>query len=281
MRVFLNGQIVEEEKAFISVHDRGFTMGDGIFEAILVRNGRCFRLDKHLQRLQHSADFLKIPIRNLDEISKDCYSVIESNSYKEGVLRITISRGNAPRQPGTPKNCQPTVVITLHPIQEERRKKAQEGFQAVTSSFRVPAFHKIAQHKTTNRLLYTLAYDEALNLSADEAILMNTEGQLTEGSASNLFWIEDGTVCTTPTNTGLLPGITRGAILELCKASEIAVEEKSVTPEEIFQAAGAFLTFTSLGVVEILWYDNHGLSRSPIVSELREKYWKLVEKETS
>lgn len=280
MRVFLNGQIIEEEKAFISVHDRGFTMGDGIFETILVRNRKCFRLDKHLQRLQTSADFTRIPLPPIEETRTGCYKVIEANSFSEGVLRITVSRGTAPRQAGIPKDCHPTIVITPHPVPEERRKRAQEGFRAITSNFRVPACDKLAQQKSTSRLLYALASDEASSQSADEAILMNTEGQLTEGSASNLFWVEDQTVCTTPTSIGALPGITRDTILEICRGAGISTEEKPVTPEEIFQAAGAFFTFTSLGVVELLWYDNHGLSRTPIVAQLREEYWKLVEKET-
>ena len=136
-------------------------------------------------------------------LTESCYEVIDANSFREGVLRITISRGQAPRQHGIPANSKPTVVIAPHPIPEERRKKAQAAFQAITSSFRVPALHKLAQHKTTNRLLYTLAFEEAANLSADEAILMNTEGNLTEGSSSNLFWVEDKTVCTTPASGAL------------------------------------------------------------------------------
>jgi branched-subunit amino acid aminotransferase/4-amino-4-deoxychorismate lyase len=277
--VFLNGDYVDETEAKISIFDRGFTLGDGLFEAVRIKNKNPFRLDQHLARLEQSAKELEFPFSGKD-LEGAPGKLLERNNFHDGILRISLSRGFGARGYSLPKDTKPTVAVSLHSIPVERMKKTVEGFKVITSSFRIPPFYKLGQHKTSSRMLNVLAFREAEELGADEALFMNTEGHLTEGSASNLFWIENKTVCTTPQEVGVLPGITRAAILQCCIEAGIEIKEGEITPEELFQAHGGFLTYTSLGVAEILNFDNHGLARSPLVAELSVKYNQKLEAET-
>jgi branched-subunit amino acid aminotransferase/4-amino-4-deoxychorismate lyase len=144
------------------------------------------------------------------------------------------------------------------------------------ASFRVAASDRVVQHKTASRLLNVLAAAEARERGADNALFVNTDGHVTEGTSSNVFWIENGKVFTPPISAGLLPGVTRAIVFELCAELGLDVKERTTTVESLFESEGVFLTFTTRGVVEVTTLDKQSLRTSPLTKILAEKYRALV-----
>jgi len=281
MIVFLNGEFVPEEQAVVSISDRSFRYGDGLFEAVLVRNGKLFRWPQHIQRLERSAKVLSItlpcsPARLFDDAQK----LMAVNESKDVVLRIQLSRGIGPRGYAPSGEEKPLVVMSLHPA-PARESLHDSRWKLTISSLRIAANDPLAHHKTCNRLLQVLAATEARERGADESLLLNTNGEVTEGSTSNVFWIERGTVCTPPLTVGALPGVTRMVVRELCDALGIPHSEQTIRAEELLSCQGVFLTFTSRGVIEADSIDGKPLRHSPLTHRLREEFEALLARECS
>ncbi len=279
MIVFLNGEFVSEERAVVSVFDRSFLYGDGLFETMLVRAGKPFRWGAHLERLRKGEDFLgiKIPF-GCKLLEKFAAELIARNEMPEALLRLTVSRGVGLRGYSPKGADKPIVVMTLHPA-PGGTVNGPMRWKLITASFRLPAGESLAHFKTANKLAQVLSRAEADAAGADEALLLNTAGFVVEGASSNLFWIRDGTVFTPPLASGILAGVTRAVTLELCQKLSLPVQEQSVSPEELRRCDGVFLTLSSLGVVEAVELDKTILSRSPLVEQLRRAYCELLAKE--
>jgi len=277
--VFLNGQIVPEEQAAISVFDRGFLYGDGLFATMRVFNGRVFRWGQHWERLQRGADFLgiKIPFSR-EALGKSAMELIERNRMPDALLRLTLSRGVGVRGYSAKGAERPVVVMSLHAAQAIDLAN-RPRWKLATSSVRVPADDLIALHKTCNKLPQIMARMEAEAQGADEALLLNTDGEVAEAASSNLFWCEGGAVCTTPLATGILAGVTRAVVIELCRTLEMPVREKRIKPDELRKADGVFLTMSSLGIVEIASLDGRTLARSANTEKIRQAYEQTLLKE--
>src|SRR4051812_19059174 len=232
MIVSLNGEFVPEERAVVSIFDRSFRYGDGLFEAVLVRHGKLFRWRQHLERLERSAKFfgmtLSFPAARLFD---DAQKLIAVNESREAMLRIQLSRGTGPRGYAPSGEEKPLVVLSLHPV-PARESLRGSCWKLTISSLRIAVNDPLARHKTCNRLAQILAAAEARERGADEALLLNTNGEVAEGSTSNVFWIDNGTVGTTPLPTGILPGITRAAVLELCDALGFKRKEQTIRAEQ-------------------------------------------------
>jgi aminodeoxychorismate lyase len=270
--VFLNGKFVTEDKAVVSVHDRGFLFGDGVWEALLVKNGRPFAWDEHIQRLAEGIAFLKLtlpfPMPHLRQFAME---LIERNRMPDCMLRLSISRGITARGYSPKGAVNPATVMTLHPL-PARENNRTPRWRLITSSIRVPANDPLTRFKTANKLPHVLARAEADAAGAQEAILLNTDGFIAEGTSSNVFWIEGESVCTIPLPAGALPGVTRRAVLDLCVKRNIKFREKNVKPAALHKSLGAFLTMTSMGIVEIGSLDGHRLRRSLLVKKLSSAY---------
>ena len=281
MQIFLNGQFVTEERAVVSVFDRGFLYGDGLFETILVLNGNPFRWATHLARLQRGAIFLKIKLPfSPDKLRKFAAELIANNQMPDALLRLTLSRGVGVRGYSPKGANQPTLAMTLHPAP----KVAVENplrWKLVTSSFRLPASDPLAAFKTANKLPYVLARAEADAAGADEALLLNKNGFVVEAATGNLFWIERGTICTPPLDAGILPGVTRAAVLEICRALRIPTQEKLPRVKDLFFAGGVFLSMSSWGIVEAITLDGRKLNRDVCVKTIQQSYKKLLRAETA
>jgi aminodeoxychorismate lyase len=278
MIVFLNGQFVPEAEAVVSVLDRGFLFGDGLFEALLVRRGKIFRWDQHLKRLRSGIEFLKLPLRySTGELLRFSLELIARNAMPDCLLRLNMSRGITARG-YSPKDARdPAVVLTLHPapVLEGSRPPL---WRVVTSSFCLPANDPLTRFKTANKLPEVMARAEADAAGAHDALLLNPAGHLAEGTSCNVFWVSDNVVCTTPLRSGALPGVTRAAIFELCVKMNIDACESDARPAALLHAQGAFLTNTSMGVIEIASLDGRALRRSPLVKTLWQAYRALLEK---
>lgn len=268
MIVFLNGRLVPEAQAVVSVFDRSFLYGDGLFETMRVSRGKPFRWWEHMERLRKGGDFLgiKIPFA-CKSLEKSAHQLIAQNEMPEALLRLTVSRGVGRRGYSPNGATTPALVMTLHPLPE-----TPAGWRLHTASFRLPAGERLAQFKTASKLAQVLARAEAEAAGADEALLCNTDGFVVEGASSNLFWVDGATVCTPPLAGGILAGVTRAMTVELCAQLGLPVAERVITPEALRQMAGVFVTLSSFGIVEGLALDGATLAQSPVVEKLRAAY---------
>jgi branched-chain amino acid aminotransferase len=280
MIVFLNGQFMPEEEAMVSIFDRAFLYGDGLFEAVRVFNGQYFRWDAHFERLEGGARFLRIRLpyaaAQLREFAEE---LIAKNSITDSLLRIALSRGVGPRGYSPKGADHPTLAMSLHSI-PTCSPATPVGWKLRTSSFRLPAGEALAQFKNCNKLPQALARAEAEAAGADEALLLNTNGQVVESSCANLFWIEGQTVCTAPLESGILAGVTRIVVEEICAKAGIRFHLGTVTPDQLLRAQGVFLSLSSLGIVEGTSLNGQTLEKSPLVSRINSDYWALVRAET-
>ena len=279
MLVFLNGEFVPEDRALVSVFDRSFLYGDGLFETMCVVNGKPFRWAQHMERLRSGADFLgiKIPLGG-KAMGKFAAELIARNRMPNGLLRLTLSRGVGLRGYSPKGANKPTLVMTLHPA-PDASGIGSAGWKLITASFRLPAGETLAHFKTANKLAQVLARAEADAVGADEALLLNTDGFVVEGASSNLFWVQSGAVCTPPMTSGVLAGVTRAVVLELCDKLALPVREATVTPKVLREAEGVFLTLSTLGVKTAAELDGVPLGQSPLAEKLHHAYGELLKQE--
>jgi branched-chain amino acid aminotransferase len=281
MTVFLHGRFVPEAEATVSVFDRSFMYGDGLFETIRVYGGRPFRWTQHLERLRAGAKFLGLPVPFSDlSLHTAAAELIARNRAPESLLRITLSRGVGPRGYSPKGADQPRLVMSVHPAVANNLDHPVR-WRLFTASFRVPAGEKLATFKTANKLAQILAKAEAEENGADEALLLNTEGRLAEAASSNCFWVEQGRVCTTPLSEGLLAGVTRAFVLELAHKLGVGTAERSCPARHLLEAEGVFLTLSSLEIVPALSLDGQALRQSPLIRRLHEAYRAAVAAETA
>ena len=278
MIVFLNGQFVPEDRAVVSVFDRGFLYGDGLFETVRICRGKPFRWAQHLERLHRGAEFLSLQLPFADDVLEESVrKLIAVNVLSDGLLRLTLSRGMGVRGYSPKGANRPTLVMSVHALPAAR--DPARGWRLVTSARRLPAGEALAQYKTANKLAQVLARAEAEAMGADEALMLNTDGFAVEGASSNLFWVHAGVVCTPPMTCGVLAGVTRAVILELGNELALPVKETTVTREELRLAEGVFLTLSSLGVMMASELDGAPLAQSPLVEELHRAYGELLSRE--
>ncbi|MGA2787255.1 MAG: aminotransferase class IV [Verrucomicrobiota bacterium] len=293
MLVFLNGQFVPEARAVVPVNDRGFLYGDGLFETMRVCGGRPFRLAQHLERLMRGADFLKIKCPFTPEELEDyAGQLIKQNQMPEAVLRVTLTRGPGERGYTPPIDSRPTVVMTLHaapgarasgtarsdPLLSQAVPEAGAPIQwrLVTSSCRIPADDPLSSFKTANKLVHIMARMEAVEKGADEALLVNTNGEAAETASGNLFWICDGQICTVPAGRGVLPGITRAVVLEICRTLGLPTSERFIKPGTLRNSGGIFITQSALGIVPVTTLDGKPVAPSPLVEQISRAYGEVL-----
>lgn len=274
MFVSLNGKLVPEKKAVVSVFDRSFLYGDGLFETVCVFNGRPFRWEQHMERLRQGAKFLgiKLPFKAI-QLLEFAQKLVAKNKLPDSFLRLTLSRGVGAHG-YTPRDAnRPTLVMSLRPAPEIGRNVV---WKLVTSSFRLPSHQPLAWFKTCNKLPQVLARAEANAAGADEALLLNTDGFVVEGASSNLFWIEQGTLCTPPLAAGILSGITRAVVFEIAKKLKLPVREKNIRLKELAQAEGIFLSLSSFGIIEAITLDGRKIKKSPVVRQIASAYQDIL-----
>lgn len=256
----------------VPVTDRGLLYGDGLFETVLVVHGKPFRWPQHLRRLRKGATFLGIRLAESDaELTEALASLLRINGAEDAIARVTLTRGSGPRGYSPKGADRPTLFITCHPRLAAASTELHR-WKLATGSFRVAAGDALLNLKTANKLLNVLARAEAEARGADEALLLNTEGHIVEAAAANVFWIDQGVVCTTPLDEGALEGITRGLVLEICRGLGVATGYRRVPVSALLAAEGVFLTLSTLGVVEAVELDGQSLRRSDLTRRLAESF---------
>ena len=279
MLVFLNGQFVPEAQAVVPVNDRGFMYGDGLFETLRVCNGRPFRMAQHLERLMRGADFLKIKCPfTPKELQEFAGQLIGQNQMPEAILRLTLTRGPGERGYTPGADGRPTVVMTLHNAPGTPASGTPIQWSLITSSYRIPAADPLASFKTLNKLTHVMARSEAVEQGADEALLVNTNGEVAETTSGNLFWVYQDRVCTVPTGRGVLPGITRSVVLEICRTLGLPTNKCVIKPEALRNSEGIFITQSALGIVPVATLDGEPVAPSPLLDPVLRAYHEMLAK---
>lgn len=242
MKVYLNGSIIDETDAKISVFDHGFLYGDGIFESLKYEDGEVLNINKHIKRLQHSAKVMMLKVPDVD-FEKVILDLIHQNQLIKSRVRITLSRGS---NNYNFTHCQsPTLLITAIPFQE-KRKDFYKGSKTCSLKMERPVPHI----KTTQILPSILAQQKMHKFQCDECFFVNHKGEITEGSTSNIFFEKDGIIYTPPLDV-CLEGTMRSKILEQCKKQGITVIEKVILYKDIQNFDSAFWTNALYGFVLI------------------------------
>jgi aminodeoxychorismate lyase len=276
MVVFLNGRFLAEEAALVSVFDRGFLYGDGLFETLRVVRSRPFLWDAHMERFAHGADVLKLrPPLTSAEMCRVADRLIQFNALPNAVLRVVLTRGPGPRGYSPKGADRPSLVMTLH-VAPRPVGKRPAGTRLITSSFRVSADDALASVKTCNKLPHVLARAEADAAGVDDALLLNTRRHLAEATSSNLFWFSGDVLQTPPSRAGALMGITRGIVFDLARKLGFATDEVDEPPSVLSHAAGVFLTNSVRGIIEVVELDGKALRCSARVERIQGAYRALL-----
>jgi branched-subunit amino acid aminotransferase/4-amino-4-deoxychorismate lyase len=276
--VFLNGQFVPEAQAVVPVNDRGFMYGDGLFETMRVCNGRPFRMAQHLERMMLGADFLKIKCPFPPEELQDfAGQLIGKNQMPEAVLRVTLTRGPGERGYTPQTDSRPTVVMTVHSAPPMDVGNPVQ-WRLITSSYRIPAGDPLSSFKTMSKLVHVMARMEAVEKGADEALLVNTSGEVAETASGNLFWVYQDNICTMPTGRGVLPGITRSVVLEICRTLGLPTNKRVIKPEALRKSEGIFITQSTLGIVPVMTPDGEPVVPSLLLDPVLRAYHEMLAK---
>lgn len=248
MQVWLDGRIVAPEAAHISVMDRGFLLGDGVFETILVRRGRPFDLDAHLARLASGLDVLGFAEAvDLSKIRAGIAHYLVAESASSGVLRLTVTRGTGPRGLAPPETPRPTTLMTLSPMPPALETPLSLHVAILT---RRNELSPLARVKALPYLDNLIALQEARAHGADEALMLNTRGMIACATVANLFVIRGGRLETPPVSDGALPGTMRALMLNLAKDAKLAPLETSLQLSDLAVADQVLLTNSIRGVME-------------------------------
>ncbi|SEM68157.1 branched-chain-amino-acid transaminase [Paenibacillus sp. OV219] len=280
--IYLNGEYVSKEDAKISVFDHGFLYGDGIFEGIRIYGGNIFKCKEHLDRLYDSAKsiMLDIPLTQ-DEMEQALVETIRKNGLRDGYIRLVVSRG-----PGNlgldPKRCpQAWVIIIVEQLAIYPAEAYRDGLVSVSVSQRrnIPDALN-PKIKSLNYLNNILVKIQANLAGVGEAIMLNSQGYVAEGSSDNIFIIKRGVVYTPPCYVGALEGITRATIMELCAKLGYTLKEEPFTLHDVYVADEVFFTGTAAEVIAVREVDGRTIGSGkagPITTHLLEEFRMTVE----
>jgi branched-chain amino acid aminotransferase len=284
MKIWIDGQIVSEGAARVSVTDHGLLYGDGIFEGMRVIAGRVFRIERHLDRLEFGARTLLLTLPHTRvEIRRIVEDTVRAFGQPEAYVRLVVTRGEGPLGVD-PTTCPAAklfcIVNTIKLFSEEQR---QRGLDMITSSYRRPSADVLdVRVKSLNYLGSVLSKLEARQQQADEALLLNQRGHIAEAAVANVFALRGATLFTPPASDGCLEGINRGAVIELAPQLGLTVKEQSIGRADLFQADEVFLTGSGAGIVAVRSLDGRTLGvgkRGPVTARLSELHRALAESE--
>jgi D-alanine transaminase len=271
----VNGRFSSLADAVVSIEDRGFQFGDGVYEVIRTYHGQPFAIDEHLSRLWRSAQALNLPSGCARE---QWISLIQEglrlSRFPETKIYLQITRGQAPRDHPFPASPTLTTVLTFrefHPLDASVRKAGVEAISMDDIRW------GRCDIKSVNLLANVLARQRAKEAGVFEAILVR-EGAVTEGSVSNVMVVRNGTIQTAPEGHKILSGVTRAIVLELARKENIPVAEAFVTREELLAASEVFLTGTTVEVLPVVRVDGHaiGTGLPGPVSQILSRSWETL-----
>ena len=281
LKIWLDGKLVDEKDAKISVFDHGLLYGDGVFEGIRVYNSRVFELEAHIRRLYDSAKAIRLEVQmSRSKLISAVEQTVEANGVIDGYIRLLVTRGvgTLGLNPFICENSRLIIIadnIQLYP--EELYEKGMKVISATTVRN-----HPLAippQVKSLNYLNNILAKIEALDYEVPEAIMYNHEGYVAEATGDNVFIVRDGVIYTPPAEAGSLEGVTQGVVIRLAKEENFEVFEKNLTRFDLYVCDEFFLTGTAAEVIGIVEIDGRVIGDGkpgPITKLLRKKFFKYA-----
>lgn len=252
-KVWVNGKLKDARVPLLSVYDRGFLYGDGVYETLRVEQGRLFHFNEHYRRLKRSARGLglRVPYGG-NVLRRGVDRLLKSNALKDAVLRITLTRGPGPLGFDPRSATVPTCVMIATPPRRHAEELYRRGILlAVSRVRRTPATSLDPAFKSTNNLNNILAKMEAVRRGAYEALMLNIDGDLAEGTISNVFFISGKILRTPSLDCGILSGVTRSIILSQAKREGLKVEEGCYSLIQLFMADEVFITSTTMEVMPV------------------------------
>jgi branched-chain amino acid aminotransferase len=281
LKIWLDGKLVDEADAKVSVFDHGLLYGDGIFEGIRVYDGRVFELEAHLRRLYESAKMIRLEIPlDKDELAAAMKKTVEANGITDGYIRLVVTRGvgNLGLNPFVCKKS--GLIVIADQIQPYAEELYETGMKVISAT--TVRNHPLAlppQLKSLNYLNNIMAKLEALNSGAAEAIMYNHEGYVAEATVDNVFIVRDGVIYTPPVAAGALEGITRNLVIRLARQENLEVVEKNLTRCDLYVCDEFFLTGTAAEIIGVVEIDGRTVGDGkpgPITKRLREKFFKYA-----
>jgi branched-chain amino acid aminotransferase len=257
MLIYLDGKLVPEEEAKVSVFDHGLLYGDGIFEGIRVYDGNIFRLTEHIDRLYESAKTIGMEVpMSFEEVEAAIVKTVEANGMSNAYIRLVITRGRGDLGID-PSSCpKPTFFIICATIQLYPKEFYETGIPLITASTRrIPMECLDPRIKSLNYLNNILAKIEARKAGVPEAVMLNLSGRVAECTADNIFIMREGRLKTPRLTEGALPGVTRQAALELAKESGLVVKETVLGLHDLYNAEECFLTGTGAEIMPVIAID--------------------------
>jgi len=252
--IYIDGKFYPKSEAKVSVYDHGLLYGDGVFEGIRAYSGIVFKLKEHLERLCRSAHTirLRIPLTK-SEMTRTVLETLRKNNLRDAYVRLVVTRGIGDLGLDPRKCPKPTVIIIAEPIIQIYGADAKEkGMTAVISWVKRDSVDATTHEiKSLNYLNSILAKIEANDAGVDEAICLDKNGFVCEGTGENIFMVKEGKIATPPISTGALAGVTRQRVMELAEDLGYAVAERNITPNELFNADEVFFTGTAAEVVPV------------------------------
>jgi branched-chain amino acid aminotransferase len=279
--VDVDGTLLPAGEARIPVYDQGFLFGASVYETVRTYGGRPFLLDRHLERLARSARSIHMdPEAFLPGLRARIDRALAAASHGDSRLRIIVTRGRGSLLYDLEVSDHPTVVVIVEALEPASPEDRERGVTAaVVSVRRNSALALDPAIKSSNLLNNFLAAVEARHLGADEALMLNERGELAEGSSANLFLVTEEQVRTPPPSAGLLDGITRGFVLDLCRRENIPVEESVLLPQALYAADEIFLTSTTREVLPVRRCDGRTVASGtvgPLTRRIQEAFSRAV-----
>lgn len=284
LKIYLDGQLVDENDAKISVFDHGLLYGDGVFEGIRIYNGRVFRLTEHLQRLYACARAicLTIPI-SIEEMEKATVDTVAANGLRDGYIRLVITRGVGSLGLNPYQCPKASIIIIASSIKLYPAESYLNGLKLITCATRRPAPAALSpQVKSLNYLNNIMAKIECLQAGCDEGIMLNEQGYVAECTGDNVFIVKNGEVFTPTISSGALDGITRRAVMGIIKDMGIAIHEVTMTRYDIYTSEECFLTGTAAEAIPAVSLDTRPIGTGKpgaITLKIIEAFKKLANSE--
>jgi branched-chain amino acid aminotransferase len=257
LKVWIDGRLVEKQAAKISVYDHGFLYGDGVFEGIRVYQGRIFERDAHIERLYHSAKAIRLTIpMSPEQVCAAMEETVQANGFRDCYIRLIVTRGVG-YLGLNPDRCEkPSVIVIADTITMYPREMYENGMAVVTAT--VIRNHPNAlspRVKSLNYLNNILAKIEANDAGVPEAVMLNGEGNVAECTGDNIFIVRAGQVQTPATHDGILEGITRRFVLDLCTRLAVPFVEKTLQRHDLYISDECFLSGTAAEIIAVTKID--------------------------
>jgi branched-chain amino acid aminotransferase len=274
--------MVPEKEAVVSVFDHGFLYGDGVYETMRAYEGKVFMLARHIERLGRSASLIRLPVPEPHTIRDAVYAAMQANGLQSAYIRITVSRGKGPIGLDPALCPQQTFVVIAEEFRDYPESLYTEGVGLIIAGTRRNLVEALnPKIKSLNFLNNILAKMEAKERGAYEAIMLNAQGCIAEGTVCNLFFVRDGVLCTPSAEVGVLDGITRELVIGLAERVGIPVREGRYLPRDIFAASEVFFTNTTSEIMPVSRIEDVQYAVGPVAGRLHGLYRDEVKRYTA